>query len=249
MKSSHRFIILFSICIFLACEADNTLPSAPQEVFVSGRIYNAVDQSPFANWEVNIRHRLTLEERLITDSTGRYELHISNYKQYLLDNGEKPADVDTIFARNDFALFINIGSGPSSCDFYSVQPGRNMRRYQRYNSFPIQQVWDYEMYPSKELSFRFHDTASTPRNFKVYSELELRGLEQEDLYSYWYPIGLELKSNMGTEFCLPIDVPIEVKYRLAEYVGRGLQNPVSDRSFLDTITMTSAGLDRYDILF
>lgn len=246
MKNFQTLVISLSLCVMMGCEANRPL-SPPPEVLISGQILNAVDQTPFDNWEIMIEDELGWEEKIFTDSEGKYEFIIENYRQHLLDEGFDQAEVDTIFARNEYFFEVRVASGANPCDFISIAPGIRMGRFERFRSLPIIEEWDFELYPASPWEFQFQDTASMPRNFSVAAQLDARGLDQGGRYVSWAPFELDLIGDRGSEFCLPIDEPIEIRYRLVEYVQGNWDNPLSDRTFLDTLTMTTAGLGLYVI--
>ncbi|MEM6803508.1 MAG: hypothetical protein AAF696_19025 [Bacteroidota bacterium] len=246
MKSFHTLILLLSAYLIMACEGDQAL-SPPPEVRISGQILHAIDQSPFANWEVSIEDKLGWKKSFFTDSDGKYELSIGIYQQLLLDEGFDQAEVDSMFVRNDYSFEVKVASGANPCDFISIAPGISMSRFERFRSLPIIEEWNFDLYPAAPWQFQFQDTASVSRNFSVAAQIDARGLDQTGRYTGWAPLELDLVGNMGSDFCLPIDVPVEIKYRLVEYTQGNFDTPISDRTFLDTLTMTTAGLGLYMI--
>lgn len=248
MKFLFRSLIWLYTLSFFSCE-EAPPPAAVPDVSITGTILNAADQSPLSGIVLNTLMGWNVRSQLSTDSEGKFSFEIEDLRQYFIDGGLSEADADTFLAQDQISVSISAISGISDCQYFSIDPALPQNRRADFPTLPIADTWDFNLYESELFQFRFRDTASSPRSEKILGVIRVRALNQPEPYARWTPLELELWDNIGNVFCLPLDIAVEITYQILAYREGDWANPIYDKEFKDTLTMTSAGLPVYEISY
>lgn len=225
------------------------MPEPAPDVSIRGSIINVSDQSPLSGIVLNTLMGRNVRSQLITDSQGKFTFEIEDLRQYFIDGGMSEADADTLLAQDEISVSINAGSGSSECQYFSIDPALPQYRRADFPALPIADTWDFNLHESEVFQFVFRDTANSPRSENIVGTIEARELNQPDFYTRWTPFELELFDGTGNIFCLPLNLAVEISYRIISYAEGDWINPLYEKEFKDTLTMTSAGLPVYEIFY
>ncbi|MEM6803509.1 MAG: hypothetical protein AAF696_19030 [Bacteroidota bacterium] len=244
------FSLLFISLLLFACEEEIEPDSGIPDVHLSGIVVDKTNQNPLSNWELIVRLGFRFQESIFTDENGKYELVIDDYKQHVIDQGVNPADVEDLF-NDGRQIEIRVSSGTPHCQYYIIDKFSPMNEFRSLKSFPFTQVWNFSLNQSGPLQIQLEDSSAVNRSNQFAIAVELRNLETERPYLVSSYTGTaEVFSSVSLQpICLPLDIPVELSYRAYEYVEGMFENPIYERSFTDTLTLTTNGLPTFKIQY